>query len=225
MIPYQLKFFARESRVPVTILFCIALVLHYFALYLPALLCWLVIAVTLYLYRDPTRKVPPSPLGIIAPVDGTIRSIEKVRNQYLDREAIRISIHNHLLGTYTVRSPMEGKVTKQWFDSLPPEAVRTGSVDVLSGAVGPAFAQWNTSDEGDNVVFSLSPRFRLKAARFLVHSGERIGQGQRQIFIPFGAHADVYIPANSRVEVKENDTVKSGSSIIASLVRQQVVNN
>ena len=219
MIPYQLRFFARESRVPLAILLCIVLVLHYFSYTLLAVIIWGIILITLYLYRDPTRKVPASPLGIIAPVDGTIRSIEKVRNQYLKREAIRISIHSHLLGTYAVRSPMEGKVTKQWFNSLPPEAIRTGSVDVLSGAVGPAFAQWNTSDEGDNVVFSLSPRFRLKAARFQVHSGERIGQGQRQFFIPFGAHADVYVPANSRIEVKENDTVESGSSIIATLVR------
>jgi len=64
----------------------------------------------------------------------------------------------------------------------------------------------------------VKPVSRLHAPRCYVHSGERIGQGQRCGIVPFGALVDVYVPLNSKVDIKVGDHVRAGSDTLATLV-------
>ena len=205
---------------PILVILSTAVALHYNFDFLAAFPAWVLLGVAMYLYRDPTRKVPASPLAIIAPIDSTVVAVEKIADPYVNnRDSVRIRLHSHMTGVFTVRSPMEGKITNQWFNAYPQKKDASGTIEKGSKDAPYPFAQWTTSDEGDDVVFTLRPRLPVVKPRCLASCGERIGQGQRCSFIPFGANVDVYVPANSKIEVKVRDTVNSGSSIIAVLVR------
>lgn len=197
-----------------------AAVHHFFA---PpwALPFWFAALVSAYMFRDPERRIPPSPLGVVSPVDGRIAEIAACADPYLGREALRIGLRMHWYGSFVVRSPIEGKVASQW--------------TALSGAVGagvvtePAQAELRTtgrlavcvrSDEDDAVVIEMILGRRLFRPSCELEIGGRIGQGQRCGMIQFGARINVYLPANARPEAKAGRSVRAGSRLIATLIHQ-----
>jgi len=128
---------------------------------------------------------------------------------------MQIVLQSTLGSVFTIRSPMEGKVHQQWFGTLPD----TSDEGIYAAAHIPAVAQWVQSDEGDDVVTALTPRIGKNGARCHVSSGERIGQGQRCAFIPFGVNAETFISLKSRIDVKAGDYVKAGTSVLATIIR------
>ena len=159
------------------------------------------------LFRDPIRDVPSVALGVISPADGTVAAVEVTDTCVVQGEAHLIRIQVNSLGTYTARSPVEGKV-----------------MDLLSAAEGvgpdcPANALWVQTDEGENVVLQFQGhRFGL-APRSFIRYGERIGQGHRCAYLRLAQYAEVYIPITSKVLVKPGQRVVAGEDLIATLTR------
>ena len=167
---------------------------------------WLAAALTAFLFRDPPRQVPAKPLGLVAPVDGCVVSVQEEHEPWLEREACCLRLNGDVTGSYTVRSPMEGKLLKQWYA-------------VPNGDTGSRFvlASWIQSDEGDDIVLVVRPRLAWLRLRSDVAPGERTGQGMRFCFSPFGAQVEVWMPVNTRTEVKPGESVQSGNDIIGTL--------
>jgi len=220
-MPQRYNLIAKEGWNPIFSFVLLAFLLHYYFGFSIAAPTEFAVLLLLFLFRDPSRKIPPLPLGIVAPVDGVVVAIGPVIDPYLEADTLRIEFKGHAWGVFTVRSPMEGKVNKQWFNVV----ANNAKTQVPIAAIAGHFAQWTQSDEGDNVIMALTPRFYKRTPQCAVSSGERIGQGQRCGFIPFGANAVVYVPANSRVDVNVGDEVMAGSSIIATLVRAHLPGN
>ena len=176
-----------------------------------ALPAWLLAGLTVYLFRDPDRDVPSSALGVVAPVDGQVSSIESAQDPYLKRQAIRVSLSMDFWGVYTTRSPVEGYVIDRWF-RIPSEA---------AGEPALRFALWLQTDAKDDLVISIVKSSWINSPRCFVQTGERIGQGQRCGHIRFGNQIDLYLPECSRIFVKPGDRVKAGSDLIASLIHKQ----
>ncbi len=186
---------------------------------------WVLTFFLIFLFRDPHRKIPALPLGVVCPVDGRITTIEKVFDAYLGRSAICISIKMSFIDVYSVHSPMEGKIIKQWQKG--PRQIQSSatvkkddtatiaktSVELM------AFAQSIQSDEGDDVVLVIETGTLLPSPHCYVRSGERIGQGQRCGFLRFGTRVDVLVPESTRIDVQTGDKVLAGTGIIATLVR------
>jgi phosphatidylserine decarboxylase len=227
----------RQAFLPLTTIIILALIVNYQQGIVSAIGIWTVAALVAFFFRDPRRQIPPIPLAIVAPIDGRVIAVDTVHDPYLNRSAMRIQMAGALAGVYTVRSTMEGKVQKQWFGTLPemsgrpevsgkPESSRKSEQDVggiYSATQIPVFAQWTQSDEGDDVVTTMSPKLTINllasAIRCDTSSGERIGQGKRCSFVPFGSNAETLLPEKTRVDVKPGDIIKAGSSVIATLVR------
>ncbi|MGD8567132.1 MAG: phosphatidylserine decarboxylase [Gammaproteobacteria bacterium] len=213
MLSYQNTLIARQGLWPFIIVVLLALVVNYQLGWQAAAGLWGLAAIIAFLFRDPRREVPPTPLAIVAPIDGQVVAVDHTADPYLQREAVRIQVHGHWWGVFTVRSVMEGKVNNQWFGTLPEGSDQS----IYKDRALPPFAQWTRSDEEDDVITTLSPRFGVKGSRCYVQSGERVGQGKRCSFVPFGAKAEIFMPANSRIDVKPGDEVKAGSSIVGVL--------
>ncbi|HEY5602898.1 MAG TPA: hypothetical protein VIM41_07320 [Gammaproteobacteria bacterium] len=216
MIHYERPIIARQALWPMLVVILLASIVHYFYGWLIAAGFWLAVLLLAFLYRDPRRQVPPLPLGIVAPIDGRVISVNELRDPYLARGAVRIKIRGSLWGTFVLRSAMEGKVHGQWFGALP-DNDEDRAIYQDSGI--PAYAQWTRSDEGDDIVTTLTPRIAGKKVRCTVHSGERIGQGKRCGFVLFGVHAEIFVATHCRIDVKSGDKVQSGTRVIATLVR------
>ena len=54
-----------------------------------------------------------------------------------------------------------------------------------------------------------------------LHSGERVGQGQRCGYFYFGGVIDVFLPLESKVQVEVGQYVQSGSSVLAQLIHSE----
>ncbi len=212
MLAYRYPLIAREGWLWIAVAALFVLAVH-FLLGWVALPLWLGVLGLLFLFRDPARKVPAVPLAIVSPVDGTVVSIERVRDDYLNRTAIRVRIRMEATGVYSVHSPMEGKVQEQWL-AVPGANNTQGLNDDVS-----SYAQWVQSDEGDDVVLAIASGVRWWPPRFYAQSGERIGQGQRCGYIPLGATVDVLVPDNSRIDIGVNDKVRAATDVVATLVR------
>lgn len=163
---------------------------------------------TILIFRDPYREVPSVPLGIVSPVDGCVARIEATDQGVLEGAALCITIRINNFGAYTVRSPIEGKVS-----SLAENGATRSRLAGVSGL-------WVQTEAKDDVVLLFrGPPFIGRPAAF-VRYGERIGQGQRCAFVRLARTADLYIPVSSRVVVAVGDKVRSGSSLLATLVHK-----
>jgi len=182
----------------------VVLILRYFEPWLALLplaaFVWLVL-----LFRDPRRDVPPVALGIVSPVDGEIVEVATTDRCVVQGEAHRVRIRIDAMGTYTARSPIEGRI-----------------MDLHSRAEGvgpecPANALWVETDEGDSVVLQFHEyRFGL-APKSFIRLGERVGQGQRCAYIRLARFAELYLPLDGKVNVKVGDRVTAGRDLIGAV--------
>ncbi len=166
----------------------------------------------LFLFRNPERRVPASPLAIISPTDGRVLSVDRIADPYLGRKSRRIVIRRDVLGIISTHSPTEGKLQKQWRTHRE-SGEKAGDKDTR-------YVIWLQTDEEDDVVLvQRVPDFRFARPNCYVHVGERIGQGERCGIAPFGKVVEVFVPENSRVEVEAGMHVSAGTDIIATLMR------
>jgi len=170
---------------------------------------WIILLGLIYLLRDPYRTVPSSPSAIVSPVEGTIESVNHHKDQWIGREAIRVRIRMNYSSTYTIRSPMEGKVVRNWSS----EPATLGSNNIIH-----RHALWIQSDEGDDVLTVIYIGKMASRLSCYAYPGERIGQGQRCGYYMLGGTVEVYLPIDSKVRVAEGDRVLSGSSVLGLLV-------
>lgn len=157
------------------------------------------------IFRDPARDTPAVPLGVISPVDGKVIEVSLTERSALGREAHRIRIRINSLGTYTARSPVEGKI-----DDIRGNGADDGAPEDFRGL-------WIRTDENEDVVLQFHGfRFGLAPTAFLGF-GERVGQGQRCAYLRLTRVAEVQLPVNSRIMVTSGQRVAAGADLLAKL--------
>lgn len=195
-------FVANEGLLPLAlVVVAIVAVIRYcnpwFAL-IPAILF-----ILLYLlFRDPYRSGPSVALGIMSPADGRVVRVETTDKCVVQGDAWRVRIRVNSFGTYTARSPIEGRV-----------------MDLHSRAEGvgpecPANALWVRNDEGDDVVLQFDGYRLGLAPRSFIRYGERVGQGHRCAYLRLATYADVYMPIDGKVLVEPGQQVTAGTDLI-----------
>jgi len=165
-----------------------------------------ILIVFIYLFRDPVREIPSEPLAVVSPVHGVITLIEEAEEIRLHSQAIRVQITMRWYDIFSLRSPIEGKVVEQWC-SPPDEHESRRHFDFCI-----------KSDESDNVVTAIRLRDIIRKFHVYMHSGERVGQGQRCGYLYFGGVVDIFLPIESKVQVEVGQYVQSGSSVLAQII-------
>jgi phosphatidylserine decarboxylase len=182
-----------------------------------AVVCWqlvgpayaiipaLLIAWMLLLFRDPRRVVPAIPLGVVSPVDGTVIEVGLTDKGALNGEAHKIFVQIDSFGTYTARSPVEGKI-------MDFRGAASGAAAAVAGS-----GLWVQTDEKDDVVLQFhGNRLGLAPLAFLGY-GERVGQGQRCAYLRMARVAEIQLPINSRPLVEKGQKVSAGVDVLAKL--------
>jgi len=167
----------------------------------------MLVAVTIYLVREPRHRIPPSPLGIVSPARGKVQVTDTVTDPWLEREALRVRISMHPSGPFQLFSPTEGKVTEIWSGHKAQACNNSASQAV-----------WLQTDEGDDVVVVISPRLMARRTRIGLNVGERVGQGHRIGFMFGGGCIDILMAVSSRTTVETGGEVVAGTDILAELV-------
>lgn len=168
---------------------------------------WLILIISIYLFRDFKRSIPAMPLAVVSPIDGKVIGVDEIYDPYLKRVAKGIRIRQSLFGEVNVHSPIEGKVQNIWVTSpTTPEY--------------PQLAIWVQTDEADDAIIAANLSSKLRHASCQISAGEKLGQGQRCGFMAFYCEIMVYLPASAHIDIKEGQLVRAGSDKLAEFVHE-----
>lgn len=205
---------AREGWWHIAIVFVVAVAVHYNFGWIWAAPLWIFLVFNIQFFRDPNRKIPSDPMGVVCPADGRVVMVEDGHDPYLDRPAKVISIFMNVFNVHANRSPVEGKVKEAWYrpGKFFNAALHKASTENERNAL------WIQTDEGDDLTVVQIAGLIARRIHCYKQPGERVGQGERYGFIRFGSRVDVYIPHSCKIQVALGDKVKGGRDIIAVLV-------
>lgn len=174
---------------------------------------WAVALFVLQFFRDPARTAPRGVDLVLAPADGRIVAVERARDPYLDRHALKLSIFMNVFNVHSNRSPVDGEVREAWYNR---GRFINAALDKASSE-NERNALWIRTPEGVDVtcvqVAGLIARRILCYARV----GDHLARGQRYGFIRFGSRVDVYLPPEARARVSVGDKVYATETILAEL--------
>jgi len=205
-------FFAREGWPHIGIAFVVALIASY-GIGGWSIIFWALFAFVLQFFRDPKRDVPSQQGIVVSPADGRVLLVEKVRDPYLARDALKISVFMNVFNVHSNRSPVSGEIKQRWYHE---GTYLNASLDKASEE-NERMALWiQTEGEIDLVCVQIAG---LIARRILCYfnAGDLLERGQRYGFIRFGSRVDLYLPANTKPRVSVGDIVAAGETIVAEL--------
>jgi phosphatidylserine decarboxylase len=210
---YPHPIIAREGWPFIALALMVAIAVQVFAGWAWALFFWMVVAFMIQFFRDPPRVVPADPAAVISPADGRVVSIERARDPYLDRDALKISVFMNVFNAHSNRSPVDGEVRNTWYHpgSFLNAALAKASLENERAAL------WiKTADDVDITCVQVAG---LVARRILCYAktGDTLARGQRFGFIRFGSRVDLYLPVNATPRAVVGDKVYATESVLAVL--------
>ena len=173
----------------------------------------LLLYIVLQFFRNPSRKTTKNDSHIISPADGKVVVIEEVmEEEYFHDKRLQVSIFMSPFNVHVNRYPMNGAIS--YYKYHP----------------GKYLVAWHpkssTENERTTVVVKNSKSeilFRQIAgalARRIVFYGKQndvVEQGSQCGFIKFGSRVDLFFPVGTKLNIKLNDVVAGGESVIAFL--------
>lgn len=164
-----------------------------------------------YFFRIPKRKIKTSKNKVFAPCDGKIVQIKVVEEtEFFKQKKILISIFMSPLNVHSNHYPINGNVIYTKYHP------------------GKFLVAWNpkssTKNERSSVVIENTKISILVrqiagalARRIVTYSkrNEQVKSGEELGFIKFGSRVDLYLPLNTKINVKLNEKVKGKISVIA----------
>ena len=174
---------------------------------------WLVAVFVLQFFRDPPREIPSGEGLVLSPADGRIVQVGKARDDYLGRDALKISVFMNVFNVHSNRSPVDGTVENVWYF---PGLFVNADLDKASTDNERNAVHVRTPTGSDVTAVQVAG---LIARRILcyVKKGDGLARGQRYGFIRFGSRVDVYLPPGSTPKVAIGDKVAATTTVLAVL--------
>jgi phosphatidylserine decarboxylase len=174
---------------------------------------WIITIFVLQFFRDPAREVPQTVGAVLSPADGRIVKVERTRDEYLQRDAIKVSVFMNVFNVHSNRSPVDGKVQQVWYN---PGKFVNADLDKAS-TENERNAIWLKTSEGQDVTSVQVAGLIARRILCYVKAGDALARGQRYGFIRFGSRVDVYLPLTATVKVAIGDKVSATTTILAQL--------
>lgn len=162
-------------------------------------------------FRIPARTHTESDDVIVAPCDGTVVVIEEVQpDEYFTDRRLQLSIFMSPLNVHVNRNPVSGEVMYSQYHK------------------GKYLVAWHPKSSTDNERHSVVYKHRGKEllvkqiagalAKRIVNylkPGDVVKQGEEMGFIKFGSRVDLLLPVDTTIDVKMNQKVKGGVTVLA----------
>ncbi len=181
---------------------------------------WLFLVATLYVayfFRDPDRVTPLREGLVIAPADGKISSIEKVRPPAElglgTEERVRVSTFLSVLDVHINRAPVPGRIKRSLYV---PGAFLNAALDKASEENERRSIIIETQGAGDIAVVQIAGLIARRIVTF-AHEGDNLAVGQRFGLIRFGSRVDVYLPVGRTPLVAVGQLAVAGETVFADL--------
>lgn len=203
---------AREGWA-IILFFAVITVIAAFIYWLLGILFTLLLALSVWFFRDPERPVSQEEGIVVSPADGRVMWVrEEEEPRFLGGRAITISIFLSVFDVHINRSPVAGKVAYHQY-------VPGQFVAAWDNKVGEVNERAYVGLEHGPHRILVSQIAGLVARRILTWAkpGDHLERGERFGLIRFGSCTQVWIPTGSTVSVKAGDRVKGGETVIGRL--------
>lgn len=166
----------------------------------------------LWRWRQRPRAVPAVPGAVLAPTDGRVVRVDRVRDPYADRDALRISLTSSWVDGPSSRASVDGVVRSVQYH---PGPIFHASLDPSS----PLHERNAVIIDSAGHTVTLVQVAGWLARRILcqIKPGQTVTRGQRYGHVRFGARLEVYLPVTAVPRVAPGDRVSATTSILASL--------
>jgi len=183
-------------------------------------LCLLFLALSLGLvlfivsfFRIPSRSFTINDTQVIAPADGKVVVIEEtVDEEYFKDKRLQVSIFMSPANVHVNRNPLSGEVVYNQYHK------------------GKYLVAWNPKSSTENerhsavirkenkevLVKQIAGALAKRICNYL-EVGQKVKQGEEFGFIKFGSRVDLLLPPGTMINVKLNEVVKGGVTVIATL--------
>jgi phosphatidylserine decarboxylase len=174
---------------------------------------WVVALFVLQFFRDPVRAITDEPRAVLAPADGRVVAVEKARDPWLERDALKISVFMNVFNVHSNRSPVDGSVKQRWYHagSFLNAALDKASLENERNAL------WLRTRDGQDVTCVQIAGLVARRILCYVDAGAELARGERYGFIRFGSRVDVYLPLDAQASVALGEKVSSGVTVLARL--------
>jgi|SRR5690625_20855 len=171
-----------------------------------------VLILILQFFRNPKRKFIRSEKDVLASVDGKVVVIEEVYEpEFFKDNRLQVSIFMSPLNVHVTRYPVGGKIIYSKYHP------------------GKYLVAWHpkSSEENERTTIVVeNPRFGpilfrqiagAMARRIVNYAkvGDKAIQAEDSGFIKFGSRVDIYLPLDAKIQVRLNQKVKGGVTILA----------
>jgi len=210
---YPHPIIAREGWLFVAISVSAAVAVTGFAGWAWALPFWLIAAFMLQFFRDPPRTIPAGPKAVLSPADGRVLLVERGRDPYLKRDALKFSVFMNVFNVHSNRSPVDGEVRQKWYHAgtFVNAALSKASLENERSAL------WIRTADGTDVTCVQIAGLIARRILCYVKAGDRLARGERYGFIRFGSRVDLYLPLSAVPKAAVGDRVFATSSVLAEL--------
>lgn len=170
----------------------------------------LILAFTLYFFRDPDRIIPDGESIIVSPADGKVILIKEISgHQFVEGEAQQISIFMSPLNVHVNRIPIDGTV----------EYLKYIEGEYLMAFHDKADERNERSEIGikskhGKVFFTQVAGFIARRIIYNLEKGKQVKKGEKFGMIKFGSRVDVIVSNDWKIKVKEGDNVTAGETIL-----------
>lgn len=183
-------------------------------------LAWVAVLITAwiaYFFRDPPRVTPLREGLVVAPGDGRVSAIERVKPPAElglgDTPRVRVSIFLSVFDVHINRTPVAGRVARLIYT---PGSFLNASLDKASEENERCAIILGTPDGAEIAVVQIAGLIARRIVTF-VRMGDNLGIGERFGLIRFGSRVDLYLPPEHTPLVAVGQRAIGGETIMADL--------
>ena len=174
---------------------------------------WLVLFFVVQFFRDPIREIAGTVGAIVSPAHGKVVAVERMRDPYLERDSLKLSIFMNVFSVHSNRIPIGGEIRGRWYHA---GRFFNAALDKASKE-NERNALWIQTLTGEDIVVVQIAGLIARRISCDVKHGDRVTTGQRYGFIKFGSRVDVYLPLEADIATRLGQWVLSGTDTLAYL--------
>ena len=176
---------------------------------------WLAALFVLQFFRDPPREIPDDPRAVLSAADGRVVAVEKARDPWLERDALKVSVFMNVFNVHSNRSPVDASVKQRWYHA---GSFLNAALDKAS-LENERCALWLRTPGGQDVTCVQVAGLSRAASCATSTPAASSSAAQRYGFIRFGSRVDLYLPLDAEVTAALGDKVYAAQSVLARLAQ------
>jgi phosphatidylserine decarboxylase len=185
-----------------------------YAFWLSSLIFLVTLATLLFLisfFRVPVRKWMTGPDLVICPADGKVVVIEEMTDtEYFKGKRLQVSIFMSPANVHQNRNPVAGEVVYSQYHP----GLYLVAWNPKSSTENERHSVVIRNNHGDVLVKQIAGALARRIVNYL-SVGQKVVQSAEMGFIKFGSRVDVLLPPGADVQVKLNQMVQGGVTVLA----------